>query len=128
MSDLLVKFMKKENEKDVFHSSAYAKAQSGAAMGVTSSQSFADRRRMEQNRRIVQGYGDSRVANSAFSNGPKAKTFSQGDKTINHSGPAGMRSTVGGPGGVKPAASSNSITGGPRPVSMPKPIGLFGKK
>lgn len=48
-------------KQDFFHSSAYGKAQNGGAMGATSTEGFAARRWMEQNRTLVRGYNDSEV-------------------------------------------------------------------
>ena len=49
-------------KQDFFHSSAYAKAQNGGAMGVASTESFAARREIGQNRTMVRGYRDARVS------------------------------------------------------------------
>ena len=71
----LFKYVMKENKEDVFHSSAYGKAQNGASMGAASTQSFAERRRIEQNRQVVKGYGHSGLLNQASANGPRAKVY-----------------------------------------------------
>jgi hypothetical protein len=44
------------------HSSGYAEVAAGGSMGSVSSQSFAQRRQIERNRRAIGGYHTSRVA------------------------------------------------------------------
>lgn len=98
-----IKYVMKDEKEDIVHSSTYAKAQSGGSMGVASAQSFAERQRIEQNRQVIRGYGASRVANSAISGGPRAKTY------------------------TPPVGGVKSVGGGPRPP-MPKPLGLSPKR
>lgn len=72
----MLKFIMKEKTKDVIHSSAYAQAQNGGNMGAASTQSFAERQKINQNRQRIRGYNDSRVVSQAFaSSGVKAKTY-----------------------------------------------------
>ena len=89
----------KEKKEDIFHSSEYGKAQSAEAMGAASTESFGERMKMEQNRRIVQGYNDSRVVNGAYANGPKVKKYvppeEKGKKEVG--GAAKMASTKSAP-------------------------------
>lgn len=75
MKNPFLKYVMKEKKEDVFHSSEYGKAQSAEAMGAASTESFGERMKMEQNRRIVQGYNDSRIVNGAYANGPRAKKY-----------------------------------------------------
>jgi hypothetical protein len=70
----------REKSEDILHSSAYAKAQNSGNMGATSVESFKARMMMEQNRKNIRGYGNSRIANSAIGNAPRAKTFDGGIK------------------------------------------------
>lgn len=50
-------------KQDIFHTSAYARAQGkGATLGAASTQGFAERREIEQNRTLVRGYGDAQVS------------------------------------------------------------------
>ena len=71
-----MKYVMKGNKKeDIFHSSAYGKAQNGAGMGVASTESFAKRRAVDLNRRVVRGYGESGVVNNSRAQGPKAKPY-----------------------------------------------------
>ncbi|MCR5700309.1 MAG: hypothetical protein K6G49_02680 [Candidatus Saccharibacteria bacterium] len=66
----------KDKSKDVLHSSAYAEAQGAGKMGAASTQSFAERQRVETNRTTVRGYKDSRVVNDALGNvGAKIKSY-----------------------------------------------------
>lgn len=75
MKNPFLKYMMKEKKENIFHSSAYGKAQNAEAIGTTSVESFEARMRMEKNRQIVHGYNDSRIANSMYSNGPRAKKY-----------------------------------------------------
>lgn len=75
MNNPFLKYIMKDEKEDIFHSSAYGKAQSGVGMGVTSGQSFEKRRELEGNRQRVGGYSRSMIANNALGNGPKAKTY-----------------------------------------------------
>lgn len=65
----------KDEKEDIFHSSAYGKAQNGGSMGSASSVSFTDRMKINQSRRVVKGYGDSRLASQGIGNGPRAKQY-----------------------------------------------------
>ncbi len=56
---------------DAAHTSGYARAQSGNSIGAASTQSFAERRAIEQNRTTIQGYDMSMVALSG-NVGPKS--------------------------------------------------------
>lgn len=125
MADInpFIKYMVKDEKEDIFHSSAYAKAQSGASMGSASQQSFAERRRIEENRQVIRGYGASRVANSAISGGPRAKTFTPPVGGGSGAAGAGLGARpLGATGGGRPAGAA------PRPVSMPKPLGISPKR
>lgn len=53
----------KEKKSDVVHSSAYAKMQNSNSVGVASTQSFAERQKIEHGRRFVRRYGDSKLTN-----------------------------------------------------------------
>ena len=127
MADInpFIKYMVKDEKEDIFHSSAYAKAQSGASMGSASQQSFAERQRIEENRQVIRGYGASRVANSAISGGPRAKTFTPpvgGGLGASGAGAGLGARPLGTTGGGRPTGAA------PRPVSMPKPLGISPKR
>ena len=51
----------KDSKEDVFHSSAYAKAQSGATLGAASSESYQVRVNINQNRQNIKGYKNSEL-------------------------------------------------------------------
>ena len=70
-----LKYMMKDEKKDVFHSSAYAKAQSGETIGSASVEDFRVRVNVNQNRQIVRGYRDSKIMTDANKNAPKAKAY-----------------------------------------------------
>lgn len=74
-SAILKRLMDKSKKEDIFHSSAYGKAQNGAGMGASSAESFAARRRIDQNRRVIKGYGNSSLVGQAIGNGPRAKVY-----------------------------------------------------
>ena len=75
MNNPFIKYVMKERKEDIFHSSAYGKAQNGEAIGAASTEGFNDRMKIDRNRQIVKGYNDSRVVNGAYANGPKAKKY-----------------------------------------------------
>ena len=76
MTNPFLKYVSHEKKEDIFHSSAYGKAQNGSNMGAASSESFADRRKMERNRQVIRGYNDARVVSQAVaSSGTRAKVY-----------------------------------------------------
>ena len=78
MNNLLLKrVMKNDKKEDIFHSSAYAQAQSGSGIGVASHEGFDRRKIIDSNRTGVKRYGDSEIANNAIKSMPKAKTYEQ---------------------------------------------------
>ena len=60
--------MKHVDKGEVFHSSGYAQAQSGGNMGTAAGAdaSFAARQALEQQRKYIQGYRNSRIMNSFY--------------------------------------------------------------
>lgn len=64
MKNPLLKYVIKPEKDDVFHSSAFAKAQNTGNIGAASSETFTARRSLDQNRQFIKGYGDSRLANN----------------------------------------------------------------
>ena len=113
----LLKYVMKADKEDVLHSSAYGKAQNGAGMGVTSSESFETRRRIDENRKVVGGYGSSRVATQVIGNGPRAKVYTP---------PSGEAAGLGMRGGVTTnrnfavGASVGSASAAPARPPMPR--------
>lgn len=95
MVDIFSKYvMKDQNKSEVFHSSAYGQAQNGTSMGAASTESFATRRSLDGSRRFVKGYGDSKIAASSMSAGPRPATVKPGSiptSRINPAGGAGAR-------------------------------------
>ena len=75
MKNPFIKYVMKDKKEDIFHSSAYGKAQNGEVIGVASTESFDERMKVEQNRQVVQGYNDSAIVNGTYKNGPKAKKY-----------------------------------------------------
>ena len=75
-----LKYLIKDEKKDIFHSSAYAQAQSGDAMGAASTESFKVRVNINRNRQVVRGYRDSRVMTEANKNAPRAKAYTPPEK------------------------------------------------
>lgn len=65
----------KDKKEDVFHSSAYAKAQNGGSLGAASTESYQVRVNINQNRSRVKGYGDSELMMGAHNAGLKAKAY-----------------------------------------------------
>lgn len=70
-----LKYLIKDEKQDVFHSSGYAKVQSGNTIGAASTESYQVRVNVNQNRTRIRGYNDSRIVTGARMNAPKAKTF-----------------------------------------------------
>lgn len=65
----------KDRIEDVAHTSVYAQAQNADRMGAASSQSFAARREIDQNRQNVKVYKDSEVATGVGKGLAKATSF-----------------------------------------------------
>ena len=82
-----LKYLIKDEKKDIFHSSAYAKAQNGAAMGAASTESFKVRVNINQNRQVVRGYGDSKIMMDTNKNAPRAKVYTPPEKQAGVGGP-----------------------------------------
>lgn len=98
MKNPFLKYVMKEKKEDIFHSSAYGKAQNGGTMGAASVESFEERMKVDKNRQIVRGYNDSRVANGMYANGPRAKQYVPPEKKDGIPGGVG----VGGKGASTP--------------------------
>ena len=65
---LIHRVMKVKNKAKVFHSSGYARAQSGENFGATggSGESFKARQKIEEKRRFVRGYNNAKIMNEAY--------------------------------------------------------------
>lgn len=70
-----LKYVMKDQKEDVFHSSAYAKAQNGGNLGAASTESYQVRVNLNQNRRVVKGYGDSEIMTGTKNQDFRAKTY-----------------------------------------------------
>lgn len=70
----LLKYMMKTQTPEVLHSSGYAKAQNKDSFGAASTETFTERQRIEEQRKFVRGYRNSRLATSATS-GYRAKAY-----------------------------------------------------
>lgn len=92
-----LKYIMKDKKEDVFHSSAYAKAQNGTGFGATSSESFKVRVNINQHRQAVRGYSESKLMTEGVHGGPKAKTYeapdASGARTPHKIGMVGRAST-----------------------------------
>ncbi len=58
----LIKRISNTTSADVMHSSGYAQVGNSGNFGAADSTSFAERRKIEQNRKLVQGYKNARIA------------------------------------------------------------------
>ena len=67
-----LKYVMKDNKEDIFHSSAYAKAQNGGGIGAASSESYQVRVKINENRQNIKGYGDSEIMSGLRNQMPKA--------------------------------------------------------
>ena len=99
MLDPLLKYvMKNDKKEDIFHTSAYGKAQSGSGIGAASVQSYNQRMAIQRNRQVVRGYEDAGIVNQARSKGPRAKTYTPPKDTGLRKAGGGIR--AGGPGTI----------------------------
>ena len=57
---------KHDKKQDLLHSSGYAQVQNGATMGASSAESFTERQKIDENRRFVKGYRNSRIMNEFY--------------------------------------------------------------
>lgn len=57
----LIKRTTNTTTSDVVHSSGYAKKQNGGSFGVSSNTTFSERQQIDQNRKLVQSYEDSKI-------------------------------------------------------------------
>ena len=53
--------LENEDRSSIFHSSAHARAQSEGHFGAASSETFAQRTKIEQNRQFIQQYNNARI-------------------------------------------------------------------
>lgn len=74
MNTPLLKYVNDPDKDEVFHTSAFARAQNGGHLGAASSETFTARRSLDQNRQFVRNYGDSKLA-TAGNPGLHAKAY-----------------------------------------------------
>ena len=72
----LIKRISNTSTSDVMHSSGYAQVGNRGSFGAADSTSFAERRRIEQNRKLVQAYKNARIAADVRMM-PKAKNIAE---------------------------------------------------
>ena len=70
----LIKRVMKTQTADVAHTSAHAQAQNAGGFGAVSAESFAVRRSVEEQRKFVRGYKNSRIIAGATTVA-RAKTY-----------------------------------------------------
>lgn len=76
MTSLFSKYIIKDKKEDVFHTSAYSKAQNGGSMGAASTETFAARQALERNRQHIANYHQSNLMGKNIVQGaPKPKTY-----------------------------------------------------
>ena len=71
MKNPFLKRLIRESKSEIMHSSGYATAQNSTGMGATSTESFAKRRSIDRNRKMVRGYGSSQIVNEAWVKAPR---------------------------------------------------------
>lgn len=64
MNNPLLKYVSHPDKDEVFHSSAFARSQNSGQIGTASSETFAARRTLDQNRQFVKRYGDSQLGSA----------------------------------------------------------------
>jgi hypothetical protein len=81
----LLKYVMKVDKADVMHSSGYAQAQNAGSFGATCSSSFMQRRDVDQQRKFVQKYRNTRTIGGA-QGGLRAKTYTPGGAPMGTAG------------------------------------------
>lgn len=74
MYNPFLKRLMKDRKEDIIHTSTYAEAQN-QGIGSTSSSTFTERQRVEQNRTVVQSYRDAQLVRESLNSGLKAKKY-----------------------------------------------------
>ena len=70
----LIQRIMKMKVEDAMHSSGYAVAQNGGNFGAVDTTTFAERKKIEEQRKFIQGYRNSKIA-TGIKGMPKAKTY-----------------------------------------------------
>ena len=103
------RLMNVRDKSKVFHSSGYARSQSGTSFGAASTESFAERRTVDENRKFVQRYNNARITNGAYG-------VERACRQIPRTGTTGSTSRG---AGASPATGASRISG-PAPT-VPNP-------
>lgn len=106
-----VKMLIRDQKSDIFHTSAYAKAQSGSSFGAASSESFAARQKIDQNRQNIRKYNDSRVAAQRFDNAPRPKEYTPPENSFGPNALANSGAASGAVSGVSARPTSGFTSG-----------------
>lgn len=101
MDNRFLKYISKVDKGEVFHSSAYARAQNAGAIGAASTESFGRRMEINENRKKIKGYSDSKVVSGALASAPKPKKYA----------PSEDKSGVSGSGATDVSGSSQQGSG-----------------
>ncbi len=113
-AQILKRIMKTKTE-DVLHTSAYAKSQNAQGFGAASNVSFGERKAIEDRRKFVQGYRNSRIMAGTGYTTPRARTYT--------SPASGANSGVGSPAAGASLAARSGRSVAPAPTSMaPRPV------
>ena len=127
MENLALKYLRKRSNKaDFLHTSSFGKAQSGSGIGAASSQSFNTRMAINQNRRVVRGYGDSRIVTGTRYTNSRAKTYTASEDKALGVGRTGLRES-GGSVSNRPKGGNAEVSGVSRDkprASSPRPVGI----
>ncbi|MBR5408926.1 hypothetical protein IK112_03245 [Candidatus Saccharibacteria bacterium] len=117
---LLKYVMRHDNKSDMLHSSGYAKAQSGESFGAAGGSTFSERQNIEEKRRYIQGYRNSKIMNEYYG-------VERARATVPRAGGAGRSSNAGGsdnPMDVAMSRAKFSASGG---RGMPATAGMGGQ-
>jgi len=106
----LIKRVMKTQTTDVMHTSAHAEAQNAGGFGSAAGESFAQRRSVEEQRKFVRGYNNSKIIGGATVP-ERAKTYTPPTKTM------GAPALGGGAPGGAVGPKSSVIT--PRAIVAP---------
>ena len=87
----LIKRISRTTASDVMHSSGYAQIGNRGNFGAADSTSFAERRKIEQNRKLVQAYKNSRIA-ADIKMMPRAQSIADQQKALREASDTEARS------------------------------------
>ena len=126
MDGALLKRVMNDKKEDVIHSSAYAEAQNQGGIGSVSTQTFNQRREIDQNRSMINKYSDSKVATEAGKSSWEARRdaaqFGESDKDAGASPSNGLRGRLNTKDGDTGGAKVGDKSAGSGPSRMPTRI------